>query len=78
METINTQMLQGLYGSQISKSKAVGYCKYHRCALTVRTLKCHECLNKQCNALQKYEEHDYWRQRAQKKELRKARKERLN
>jgi hypothetical protein len=56
-------MLYGLYGSYVNKSKVVGYCKYHHCALTVRTLKCHECLNKQCNALQKYEEHDYWRQR---------------
>ena len=78
MEMNQTQMLPGLYGSEIRVSKAVGYCKYHRCALTARTLKCHECLNKQCNALQKYEEHDYWRQRAQRKEWRKARKERLN
>ena len=78
MELNEQKMLQGLYGSQISINKAVGYCKYHHCALTVRTLKCHECLNKQCNALQKYEEHDYWRQRAQKKEFRKARKKGLN
>jgi hypothetical protein len=74
MEMNEQRMLHGLYGSQISKSKAVGYCWHHRAALTARTLKCHECLNKQCNALQKYEEHDYWRQRAQRKELRKARK----
>lgn len=78
MEMNTQQTLPGLYGSQISINRAVGYCRYHHCALTVRTLKCHECLNKQCNALQRYEEHDYWRQRAQKKELRRARKERLN
>ena len=78
MEINKQEMLPGLYGSQISINKMVGYCKYHRCALTVKTLKCHECLNKQCNALQKCEEHDYWRQRAQRKELRKLRKERLN
>lgn len=78
MEMNENGQLYGLYGSYVNKSKVVGYCKYHKAAMTVRTLKCHECLNKQCHALQKYEEHDYWRQRAQKKELRKARKERLN
>lgn len=78
MEMNEQGRIYGLYGSYIDQSKMVGYCKYHRAALTVRTLKCHECLNKQCNALQKCEEHDYWRQRARKKELRKTRKERLN
>lgn len=78
MEMNQTQMLPGLYGSEIRIGKAVGYCKYHRCALTARTLKCHECLNKQCDALEKYESHDYWRQRAQRKEWRKAKKRGLN
>ena len=78
MEMNEQGKLSGLYGSYIDKSKMVGYCKYHRAALTVRTLKCHQCLYKQCNALQKCEEHDFWRQQAQRKEWRKARKERLN
>lgn len=77
METNKQITLQGLYGSQIGINKAVGYCRYHHCALTVRTLKCHECLNKQCHALQKYENHDYWRQRAQKKAWRKERKQKI-
>ncbi len=73
--TVNEQGLAlGLYGSYIELSKAVGYCKRHGTVLTVRTLKCHECLNKQCNALEKYEKHDYWRQREQKKALKKAKK----
>ena len=74
MDINNTQTLHGLYGSQISRNKAVGYCKHHCAALTVKTLKGHECLKKQCNALKKYEEHDYWRQREQKKASKKARK----
>lgn len=78
MQTNEQGMLYGLYGSYINKSKAVGYCKYHGTALTVRTMKCHKCLSKQCNALIKYENHDYWRQRAQKKEWKKANKERYN
>lgn len=71
----NIELTQGLYGSQISKNKMVGYCKYHQAALTVKTMKGHECLKKQCNAFQKCVEHDFWRQHGQKKELRKARKQ---
>lgn len=70
----NIQLLHGLYGSEINPSKAVGYCKYHKAALTTKTLKKHECLCKQCNALVKYETHDYWRQRQQKKEWKKSHK----
>ena len=73
--TVNEQgQILGLYGSYINPYKAVGYCKRHGTVLTVRTLKCHACLGKQCNALEKYETHDYWRQREQKKELKKAKK----
>jgi hypothetical protein len=78
MEINNQETFYGLYGSQINKSKVVGYCKYHKTALTVRTLKCHECLKKQCNALEKREEHDYWRQHEQKKQWRKSKKELLS
>lgn len=75
MEANNTEMLNGLYGSQISKNRAVGYCCYHRAALTVRTMKGHECLKKQCNAFMRYEQHDFWRQHEQKKERRKVRRQ---
>lgn len=66
-------MLKGLYGSSICKSKAVGYCRYHHAALTTKTLKGHECLKKQCNALTRYD-HDYWRQREVIKAQKKANK----
>lgn len=75
MEEKTIDMMPGLYGSEILKSRAVGYCHYHKAALTVKTMKCHECLRKQCDALEKYSEHDFWRQHEQKKELRKARKQ---
>ena len=77
MDINKTDMLYGLYGSHISRSKAVGYCKYHNAALTVNTMKCHQCLGKQCNALKKYEEHDFWRQHEQKKAQKKERKQTL-
>lgn len=77
MEMNKTEMLHGLYGSCVSRNRAVGYCHYHKAALTVKTMKCHECLKKQCDALTKYEEHDFWRQHEQKKALRKERKQTL-
>ena len=75
MEDNNVEMLQGLYGSMVKKNRAVGYCRYHQAAITVKTLKCHDCLGKQCALLTRWEEHDFWRQHAQKKEWRKARKQ---
>lgn len=74
MDENKMEMLHGLYGSLISKNRAVGYCYYHKAALTVKTMKCHECLKKQCDAFKKYEEHDFWRQHEQKKQLRKSKK----
>lgn len=68
----------GLYGSYISKARMVGYCSYHKTAMTVKTMKQHGCLCKhgqQCDAFQKCEEHDFWRQHQQKKEKRKERKQ---
>lgn len=70
----NTELVQGLYGSQISRNKSVGYCQHHHAFLTVKTMKGHECLKKQCNSLQKRMEHDFWRQHEQKKEWRKEKK----
>ena len=70
----NVELMQGLYGSQVSKSKVVAYCKYHQAALTVRTMRGHQCLKKQCDAFQRYEEHSFWKQREYQKEQRKAKK----
>lgn len=75
MEENTMDLMPGLYGSYISKNRAVGYCHYHKAALTTKTLKCHGCLGKQCDALERYEEHDFWRQHEQKKALRKAKKQ---
>ena len=70
----NAQLLYGLYGSYIQYSKAIGYCKKHRCYLTVATLKGHECLRKQCNALEKRLENSYWAEREARKAIKKERK----
>ena len=69
------ELIQGLYGSQITRERMVAYCQYHRAGLTVKTMKGHECLKKQCDSLQKCKEHDFWRQHEQKREWRKKKKQ---
>ena len=54
------------------------YCKLHRCSMTVKQMKCKNCLGKNCWHLHKNEQHDYWRQRASIKQKRKARKQAIN
>lgn len=66
--------VKGLYGSEIMPHRACAYCKRHGCYLTVKMLKQHDCLNKQCYHLVKNEEHQWWKQRAIKKQKKKERK----
>lgn len=54
------------------------YCRYHCASMTVKQMKCKNCLQKECRHLVKNEEHQYWRQRELMKQKRKARKQRIN
>lgn len=69
------KIVKGLYDSKFKKSHACGYCHFHHCYLTVKQLKAHQCLQKQCNALQKYENHEWWKQRTLLKQRKKANKQ---
>ena len=66
--------VKGLYGSEFDACKSCGYCKRHHKHLTVKMVKQHECLNKQCHHLVKNEEHKWWAQRELIKQKRKERK----
>lgn len=68
------KMVQGLYGSEFDKNRACGFCVHHHCYLTVKQVRQHDCLKKQCFHLKKNEEHDWWRQRDIMKQKRKDRK----
>lgn len=63
---------------QTRSNNIAGYCKLHHCSMTVKQIKCRECLKKQCWYLQKNEEHSWWRQREVTKQKRKERKEMLS
>lgn len=59
-------------------NNVVAYCSYHHCGMTVKQMKCKECLQKQCYYLKKNEEHQYWKQREMVKQKRKSRKQAIN
>jgi hypothetical protein len=75
-EKENIKLVKGLYGSEFEKNRACAFCSHHRCYLTVKQVKQHNCLGKQCWYLRKNEQHDWWRQREVVRQRRKARKER--
>ena len=68
------EIVKGLYGSEIAQCKACGYCKRHARYLTVKMVRQHDCLNKQCYHLIKNDNHKWWQQRAEIKQKRKERK----
>ena len=76
MEMTYSQTLHGLYGSQVSRKNAVGYCRKHGAHLTATTMKKHACLKKGCHHLKKHEENSYWEER-EKLKLAKKRKRKL-
>lgn len=65
-----------LYNTQ--SDNVAAYCRHHNCSMTVKQIKCKNCLQKQCWYLVKNEEHDWWRQREVTKQNRKKRKQARN
>ena len=68
------ELVRGLYGSEFDKSRACGFCKHHHCYLTVKQVRQHECLQKQCYYLNKNENHQWWHQRELAKQKKKEKK----
>lgn len=69
-------MKECLFGT--CSNNVAAYCKLHNCCMTVKQMKCKNCLQKECWHLVKNEEHQYWRQRELTKQKRKARKQAIN
>lgn len=70
---------RNIYNQFISQ-QPVGFChcKSHKGALTVQLMKKHCCLSRCCGALQKNDDHPFWRERAEKKKRAKQRKQQFN
>ena len=61
-----------LYGT--CSENCAGYCKYHKCHMTVKQIRGKNCLSKNCWHLEKNLEHEWWEQRERTKQKRKNRK----
>jgi hypothetical protein len=72
------EAVKGLYDSEIAAHHACGFCQHHHSYLTVKQMRCKNCLQKECRHLVKNENHQYWRQREFIKQKRKDRKEAMN
>ena len=59
------ELVNVLYGGQCLKRHCCGYCKKKGKYLTVKQMKKHECLAKQCPALDKLP-HTFWKVRQRK------------
>lgn len=59
-------------------NNVAAYCRYHHCSMTVKQMKCKNCLQKECKHLVRNEEHQYWKQRELTKQKRKIRKQKIN
>jgi len=64
-------------GKYRESATIIGYChcKTHKGYLTMKLLRQHECLSKQCRFLQRFEEEPFWTQQEKMKAKRKLRKE---
>ena len=54
-------MILCLYNTH--SDNVAAFCKKHRCGMTVKQIRCRECLSKQCWYLVKYQDHPWWKQR---------------
>ena len=59
---------QTLYGTETTCSRCIGYCKFHKAYVTHNQMKTKQCLQKNCDAFIKNENHQFWIEREQKKE----------
>lgn len=61
-----------LYGSE--SNNVCAYCKRKGCYMTVKQMRKKECLKKNCNHLDKNEDHEWWKQREISKQKKKQKR----
>ena len=69
-------MKECLFNTQ--SDNVAAYCRYHNCSMTVKQMRCKNCLQKECFHLVKNDDHPYWKQREATKQKRKTRKQLMN
>ena len=61
------RMYKTLQWTKARGKKLVGYCWYHKKFMTIKQLKQHKCLKKHCDALERFEWHEFWNYRRERK-----------
>jgi hypothetical protein len=56
----------------------VGFCTHYKAPISSSEVKLHRCLQRNCPHLERYEGHNFWKQRARKKELRNERRKKFS
>lgn len=69
-------MKECLFGT--CSNNVAAYCRLHHKSMTVKQIKCKDCLQKECWHLVKNETHQYWRQRELIKQKKKNKKQMMN
>ena len=69
-------MKECLFGT--CSNNVAAYCRLHRRNMTVKQMRCKNCLQKECWHLVKNDTHQYWHQREIAKQKRKDRKQAIN
>lgn len=69
---MNNEGKKTLYGG--TSTNVAAFCRLHRCYMTVKQIREHDCLAKQCWHLDKVD-HPWWRHRENIKKKRQERKE---
>lgn len=61
-----------------SRKNNIGYCKLHRCNVTLKQMKNRKCLTKACKHFRRHEGHPYWQKRKEIEESKRIKKELQN
>lgn len=61
------RMYRTLFRTSSKGKKLIGYCWYHRKFVTIRQLKQQKCIGKHCKALERFEWHEFWEKRKDRK-----------
>ena len=62
--------IEGKYYKTLNGGKSqnvCAWCGFHKVCLTTKNLKSRDCLKKNCDALVRFDDHPYWKQRMDRK-----------
>ena len=73
VKKITVRLIDKTWANHVNKEQIIGYCncKLHKGALTEQLLKSHECIQKKCPFLKKFDDRQFWIKRKDRTKHRK-------